>query len=388
VICFDINTFYSPKGGGIRTYHNAKISWFKGRKEHRYILAYPAAAYRLLEPDSQVTLLEAFGPAMTKDPAGYRLLMDFLHVLKHIRRVTPDVLEAGDPWLTGLFCLALKKAGYYDGLVSSFYHSDPIRSYLEPWSGHGRFRSGKRLLCGVLGWMFYRLQNRYDITFVSSRIMEEHLRRKGVRSVAYLPFGVPALFLEADGNRKSGSSPRRDADGQVRILYAGRLDREKGIELLLAALPDLLARDNVHVTVIGRGAYADRFADWKHERFTYLGFVDTPMKIRDIYDSQDIFIAPGPYETFGLGVLEAMARGMVVVGPDQGGTAEMLRQAGSPFIFRSGDGKDFLRATSAAIACDREVEAERSRKLARSYGTWDQAVGRMVEHYASIRAGW
>lgn len=387
MIFLDINTFFSPKAGGIRTYHQAKIAWFQARREHRYIVLYPGPAHRAVPQGGQVTLVEVYGPAVTRDPSGYRFLVDFLRIFDLIRSHKPDVLEAGDPWLTGLFCLALKKSGWYKGLLVSFYHSDPVPSYLEPWAerGHSRFgRYWKKHLVRMVGRLFYAIQKGYDLTAVSSKTMEAGLRSRGIQTLAYLPFGVPELFLDRAMSPgkiaavpQDGGSPSR-----IRLLYAGRLDREKGIELVLEALPILLTDERVEISVIGRGGYAERFSAFKHPRFTYMGFLENAAAVRDVYDRHDILLAPGPFETFGLGVLEAMARGLRIVGPDRGGTGELLRQAESPYIFRAEDAGDFLRAVRAAIDGDPKSESERSRALALRYGTWDEAVGRMIDCYS------
>lgn len=380
MIFLDINTFFSGKAGGIRTYHQAKIEWFMRHPEHAYILVHPGPAARDRQAAPHVRLSEAFGPALTRDPAGYRLLIDFLRVYRLIRRARPDVLEAGDPWLTGLFCLLLAKLGLYRGLLISFYHSDPVPSYFEPWAARGRLRPLKAMLARLGGNLFYRLQRGYPLTAVSSGVMAERLRSRGVGSIACLPFGVPDLFIGTD-------PPVRGPGAGVRILYAGRLDRDKGIDLILEALAAILDRREVRFTVAGRGGRADRFAAFVHERYRYLGFVEDPAGMRALYDEHDILLAPGPYETFGLGVLEAMARGMVVVGPDQGGTGELLAQMESPFVFPAGDGTGFLAALDRALACDLAHESARSRALALRYGSWNDSVGRMVERYASLARG-
>jgi alpha-1,6-mannosyltransferase len=137
VVFLDINTFYSPKAGGIRTYHQAKIDWFKQSRDHRYILIYPGPAFLVREANPRTTLVEAYGPPLTGDPSGYRLLLDYWKVFRMLRKTRPDVLEAGDPWLTGLFCLAVKKLGLFRGQVTAFYHSDPVPTYFEPWGGAG-----------------------------------------------------------------------------------------------------------------------------------------------------------------------------------------------------------------------------------------------------------
>ncbi|MDB5050128.1 MAG: hypothetical protein JWO30_3199 [Fibrobacteres bacterium] len=380
VIFLDINTFYSPKAGGIRTYHQAKIDWFRNHPEHAYYLVYPGAVRRERKEGKNVTLVEGTGPALTRDPAGYRLLIDFLMIFKLIRRVKPDVIEAGDAWLTGLFCLFLKKSGLFKGLLVSFYHSDPVPSYFEPWAARGSMQGFRRALIALAAPAFYRFQSAYDLTAVSSKTMEDSLKTKGVRALAHLPFGVPAMFIEVDPAVRPKPGP---GEGDVHILYVGRLDREKGIDLVLEALPKLLHQTNIRITVVGKGGQADSFSAYKHPRFQFLGFIDSQEKIKEIYDRHHILIAPGPFETFGLGVLEAMARGLVVVGPDQGGTAELLRQAQSPFIFKTGDGGDFVRVVDNAIACKWEEETLRSRALAMRYGTWDASIGRMISRYSA-----
>ncbi len=375
MIFLDINTFFSPKAGGIRTYHQAKIAWFKNRPEHQYYLIYPGSKYHVQDISPQVHLVEVFGPAATADPSGYRILLDYWRIFQWIRILKPDVLEAGDPWLTGLFCLALKKSGFYKGLLVSFYHSDPVPSYLEPWARRGRFKFLKRILVHLGGRFFYQMQTGYEVTAVASRTMEGRLSKKGIPHLAYLPFGVPARFLDP--------LPIREGKNN-RILYAGRLDREKGIELVLNALPQLLADANVEISVMGRGGFADRFLAFQHPRFSYLGFLEGQDEVCRVYDAHDILMAPGPFETFGLGVLEAMARGLVVVGPDAAGTGEMLREAKSPYIFKQEDLADFLRALGAARTAERAVDSAQARELAQSYGSWDDAVERMVTYYANM----
>jgi glycosyltransferase involved in cell wall biosynthesis len=321
---------------------------------------------------------------LTKDPAGYRLLIDFLHLFRIIRTERPEVLEAGDPWLTGLFCLALRKLGLYRGLLVSFYHSDPVPTYIEPWARRGLFPELKAPLAKAAAYLFYRLQKGYDLTAVASRTMEERLRSKGVRAVAYLPFGVPSVFLDAASAAGAVFTDYQSVpeDGPVGLLYAGRLDRDKGVDLLLEILPELLRR-NVTVTVMGRGAMAGEFGSFRHARYRYLGFVADPNEVLAVYDAHQVLLAPGPHETFGLGVLEGMARGLVVVGPDAGGTGELLREAESPFRFEAGDPEGFRDAVLKALECDWVGERERSRALAQRYGSWDEAIGRMIKRYAA-----
>ena len=366
----DINTFYAEKAGGIKTYHRAKLGYFLRHPEHTYTLVAPGPAYREQELAENVRVVEVFGPRLSRDADGYRLLLDFPRVYDVIRRLAPEVLEVGDPWLTGAFSLFVRRSGLFGGLLASFHHSDPVHTWVEPWARASGFRER---LAASAGRAFYGLQRRYDVTLVSSRFMEDRLRERGVANVVRRPFGTDPLFFE--GKRR----PR--PEGRVRLLYAGRLGAEKGAGLLLDVLPELMKDERIELTVLGRGRFADDFGAFAHPRYTFGGYVADRHALAETYRRHDVLLAPGPHETFGLGVLEAMASGLVVVGPDQGGTAELLRDAASPFVFAADDAEAFLAAVRAAAGADLGPHARAARQAAERYGSWDEAIGGMVAFY-------
>jgi alpha-1,6-mannosyltransferase len=380
VIFLDINTFYGPKAGGIRTYQEAKLDWFSRQNEHVYCLIYPGPVYRVERPSPSVYRIQVYGPPLTSDREGYRLLIDYVRVLKWIRRLRPEVIEAGDAWVTSWFCLGMRASRLWDGLLVSFYHSDPITSYLVPWSQRGNLRGVRRVLTRAASALFYAVQRRFDWTATASRVMEQSLHQHGVERVRRLPFGVrSALFQSTPWSRQ-----QKVPGDPVHLLYAGRLDRDKGIELLLEVLPVLLREPSFRITVAGRGGYTNRFESVQHPHFQFVGFLDSEESLVALYNSSDVFLAPGAHETFGLAVLEAMAAGLTVVGPAAAGTGELLVEIGSPFAFSPGSAESFLEKIRAAAACDLPDWSARHREIALRYGTWDDAVRRMVSTWQGL----
>lgn len=379
MIVVDINTFLAEKSGGIGTYHREKATWFRAHPEHRYYLVRPGPRHRVHALAENVFVAEVYGPPLSHDPGGYRLMLDYARVLRLLRSVRPDVVEAGDPWLTGMACLLFRRMALLPGLLSAFYHADPIRTWAEPWvAAPGPLPGARSRLAGLAGRAFYGLQRRYPVTVVTSSAMEERLRGEGVARIARLPFGTETVFFDAGARREP-----RGAGDPVRLLYVGRLGREKGMDLLLRELPLLLALPDVRVSVVGRGSFADAMARIHHPRFEYRGFVADRAELARIYGAHDVLLAPGEHETFGLCVLEAMAAGLVVVGPDAGGTGDFLREMESPFAFAPGDEEGFHQAVLRAMAADPATEVGRSRALACRYGCWSDAIGRLVEFYST-----
>jgi alpha-1,6-mannosyltransferase len=227
---------------------------------------------------------------------------------------------------------------------------------------------------------FYRVQASYDMTMVSSTVSVDRLEHEGMTNVWCTPFGVDSTLFDAADQRLPVDRPRR-------LLYVGRLDRDKQVELLLASLPRLLENDDVFVTVAGTGRLRAAFDRWRHPRFRYVGYVRDRAALAALYSRHDILLAPGAHETFGLAALEAAAAGLIVVGPDRGGTGALLREMQSPFAFKAGDAEDFLAAVRAALRSDWRLASDASRVLAARYGTWPDAIARLVDRYERVIEG-
>jgi glycosyltransferase involved in cell wall biosynthesis len=362
----DLASFYCATGGGIRTYCEQKLDWFGRQNRHAYILVVPGRRSATVRLAPAVTLVEVRGIAMGPNADGYRIFLDVAQLAAAVTHCSPDVLEAGDPWVSGPLALMRGLWGRRPHIISSFFHSDPVPTYFEPVLAPPISRA--------LGRAFYRLQRLYDLTLVSSDFLEARLRQEGVTNVRCIPFGVDPVLFKIGCDRVAIGPTRR-------LLYVGRLDRDKQADLLLAALPRLLEAPDVHVTVAGTGALRSAFERYAHPRFQYVGYVREREAVWALYRQHDILLATCAYETFGLAALEAAAAGLVVVGPDLGGTGDLLRQITSPFAFRAGDAEAFLAAVRAAIRTDCLSASARSRTLAARYGTWSDAVERLVAVY-------
>jgi alpha-1,6-mannosyltransferase len=376
----DLAMFYCPTGGGVRTYYDAKLEWFRRQTTHRYVLIVPGERVSIRQLTPFATVIVTAGVCVGRGPDSYRLFSDFSGIRSAIGWCRPDVLETGDPWVSGPLALWTRRRDRLRTLVSSFFHADPIPTYLEPAASRYLPPRVVRALGAVATGAFHRLQRLYDATMTSSEEGAERLRRAGIANVGSVPFGVDPVFFEIGERRRWSERSGR------RLLYAGRLDRDKHVDRLIAILPRLLDSPDVFVTVAGTGALQNVFERWTHPRLRYAGYVREREGLARLYGEHDVFLAPGPYETFGLAALEAAAAGLVIVGPDQGGTGSLLRQMQSPFAFRSGDARDFLAAARAAAASAGSGPSAASRRVAARYGTWPESIERLANLYEHLCA--
>jgi len=121
---------------------------------------------------------------------------------------------------------------------------------------------------------------------------------------------------------------RTDRTGPVKILYAGRLVKDKGLDVLMAALGKLPDTLNWSLTLAGEGAewtalagYAARYRVAGHIEFRgWTGWEALP----EIYREADVFVMPSRKDDMPVAVLEAMAAGLPVIGTRVGGMTEMV----------------------------------------------------------------
>jgi glycosyltransferase involved in cell wall biosynthesis len=114
-------------------------------------------------------------------------------------------------------------------------------------------------------------------------------------------------------------------EGSLLLLYAGRLAPEKNLQLLLDTMVELETQSPgaFHMLVAGDGPTRADF-ELQCDRMLpgavrMLGHIRDREMLASVYANSDVFVHPNPCEPFGIAPLEAMAAGLALVAPDEGG---------------------------------------------------------------------
>jgi glycosyltransferase involved in cell wall biosynthesis len=126
-------------------------------------------------------------------------------------------------------------------------------------------------------------------------------------------------------------------DGDIALLFVGRLVQEKGLLLLVRALERL--RDvPIRLVVYGAGPLESELRRNAERLPIHMAGVAGKEELASAYASGDVFVLPSLYEPWGLVVNEAMASGLPCVVSDAVGSSEDLIAAGETgSVFPSGD---------------------------------------------------
>lgn len=190
--------------------------------------------------------------------------------------------------------------------------------------------------------------------------------------------------------------------GRLKILFVGRMERRKGADVLLEALPSLMNQhSNIEMHFIGTDDINDgaksmkaRFEDKHHKaewfsRIYFHGRVDDQVR-EDALAQCDVFVAPSRYESFGLIFIEAQRHGKACIGTNVGGIPDVIEDGETGLLVEPGSKEQLLKALELMVT----DESLRTRTAANGLSRFEShfTVNRMVEealvYYSGVISDW
>ena len=202
---------------------------------------------------------------------------------------------------------------------------------------------------------------------------------------AVVPPGVDTDFF-------SPTQKSTTARDRTRILYVGRLDALKGVDLLIEVFATLVSQGmNTELQIVGGGS-ADEFrrvlgriSELRLTDRVKLPGVLPQSALPKIYSEADCIVAPSFHETFGLAVLEAASCGTPAVAADVGGLQSIVVNGKTGFLIPQRDPKLYAEAIQKIIASEKLYKS--MSKTAREHAenmSWDSAVKGLIDVYNRI----
>lgn len=323
-----------------------------------------------------------------------RGVLALLLYLRERERWVPEVLHAND-WHTGLLPNYFKQAyAHLFGPIATVYtiHNLGYQGFFTPFSLHlaGLDGGGEQYLNFMArGIRFADIISTVSPTYAAEiltpeyganldallRTRQEHLAGilNGIDYDLFDPASDPQIAAHYSADNPAGKAackaalqhelgfaadPTRPLLGMI-----NRLVNQKGLDLLLAALPWLLGSSDAQLVVLGSGDPAIEQALAEHARAApermvlRLGF-DGALAQR-IYAGSDAFLMPSQYEPCGLGQLIALRYGSIPVVRATGGLADTVREGyeGNGFRFHGYSSGDLIDALVRCLTCFRAQDS-------------------------------
>jgi alpha-1,6-mannosyltransferase len=344
----DVAMFYGERGGGIRTYLEAKADYARrtGAFEHHLVVPGRITASVGSGRHEQRSLRLAASN-------GYRLPLGSAGLQTTLRALAPDVVLLHDPYWTPR--LASRTAHEIGAAVIAVHHSSAALHAAGLPGPHGVYTRALR--------RWYR-RAYLEVDAVMSCVDPDIDARRP--STLRLRLGLDPAF-----------GPRAGVSRGEHVLYVGRLSREKGLRELLEAAA--AARDKWPLVLLGTGPAGDTLRERARQlglgpRIRFAPYLQDRNELAREYARAGVMVLPGAHETFGLAALEAAACCASVVTADCTPSAALLD--GFVETFRAGDATDLLWAIERARR--RDPDPRRAAALVQRHG-WDAALAEELD---------
>lgn len=323
--------WFGETSGGIRTYLLEKARYVRARPQFRQTIVVPGALDSV-EDERGVRLLRLQGPAIPKH-RPYRFMLAVRSVTRIVRHERPDIIEAGSPFLAPWI---VRLASRRQGTPLVYYHHTDIARVVS-----NAFAPGSRAQRHVINgsWRYLRqIAQRCAVTVVATEGGKQELLANGFTRVAHIPLGVdldtfhPVRRIVRQVVRERLALP----DAPI-ALFAGRFAREKELDVLLGSWARVEQQTGARLVLVGAGPHEARLRAHPYgSRVLFRPFVHDRETLADVLAAADIYVAPGPAETFGLAAVEAMACGIPVLSVGRGAVAEHVARSARWRMVRCG----------------------------------------------------
>lgn len=379
----DVCAFYTPHGGGVKTYIDRKLAT-GAAMGHEIVVIAPGSHNHVERRTEGGRIVHVASPQLLVD-RRYRYFEDAGAVHARLDAERPDMVEASSPWRTANIVADWQG----DAPRALIMHADPLAAYAYRW--FGRFGSRETIDKGFdLFWRHLRrLGARFDCVVSANRHLSARLQAGGVAGVETIPMGVdPDIFspIHRDpGLRRDLLARCALPESATLLIGVGRHSGEKRWPLVIDACLAASQHRPIGLVLVGDGRDRARLVrqigDNPHVHL--LAPVADRALLARVMASADAMIHGCEAETFGLVAAEAAASGLPLIVPDEGGASDFVRGDNGE-LYQAGDAGAAARAIGRLLARDPAALAAAAARRAADIPLIDDHFGALFGRYRSF----
>ncbi|MPT49338.1 MAG: glycosyltransferase [Sphingobium sp.] len=377
----DVCAFYTPQGGGVKTYVERKLQAARPGREEVIIIA-PGERDAVVQQSAAGCIMTVAAPRFPLDPR-YHYFADetALHTL--LDRLAPDVVEASSPWSSPN--MVARWRGH--ALRSLVMHADPLSAYAYRW-----FRpvASRDVIDRGFDWFWRhlrRLNDQFDIVVSASASLSARLSAGGVYKVQTIPMGVtPGLFspdLRSQELRARMLARCGLPEQATLLLGLGRHSAEKRWPMVIEAVTAAGYQHEVGFILFGNGrqqsAIVRSAANNPHVHLA--APITNRQEVASVLASADALVHGCEAETFCMVAAEAKASGLPLIIPDEGGASDQFI-VGQGEMYKARSPRALASAISRFITSGPHLHQQSARQSATMVQSMDDHFAHLFASYA------
>lgn len=337
-------------------------------------------------------------PAPTGPLVKLPVLAEWLEMRATARRLRevialtePNIVHAHSPVLNALPAI---KVAHAAGLPVVY----EIRAFWEDAAAANGGSPEGSLKYRATAWLETRAAAQADAVTVICQGLKDDLIRRGIPAdkITIIPNAVDVTHFSGGRVRDEELAPSLGLNDKEVLGFIGSFYDYEGLDVLIAALPDLLERrPNVRLLLVGGGPEDQRLralaqAQGLADKVIFTGRVPHG-EVERYYSLVDVLVYPRKAMRLTdlvtpLKPLEAMAEGKMIAASDVGGHRELIRHNDTGTLFRADDPADLARVVADLLSRRQDWPGflTRARAFVERERTWANSVANYQNVYPRL----
>lgn len=301
-------------------------------------------------------------------PVGMPMGLPQKRIEYFIDGFAPDVIHLASPFALGNYVAKIARRKNIPSV--SIYQTD-----LGGFAKQYGFATAEKSIQKFL----YRIHSQTDRTLAPSSPACLDLHLAGVPNVYLWRRGVNSKLFNPKKRSKELRNTWRGGDKAKLIIgYVGRLAQEKRVSDLQA----IAENPNYQLVIVGDGPARIKL-EKQLPNAKFLGF-KSGEELAQIYASFDLFIHPGPRETFCQTVQESLASGTPCVVPNTGGASDLISNNETGYVIDTSDPLALIEAVNNYQNRSDRKEMQSAARNSVISRTWSSINAELITHYQEV----
>ncbi|MBR9682060.1 MAG: glycosyltransferase [Candidatus Aenigmarchaeota archaeon] len=256
----------------------------------------------------------------------YRIGLPSARIIKHIKKIRPDVIHIQSPATIGLAGLAIAK--YYNIPTVATYHTLLTEYFSYISTSHEKM--SKKSIIKFTKWFFSKV----DKIIVPSTSIIKILKRYGIHKP--MEVIMTGIYL------KKRMLKKKHKNEIPLILHVGRICKEKRIDVIIKAFKKILKQRDAKLVITSDGPDRERLEKLVDtlkiaDKVLFTGYI-SDTKRDQYYKDADVFVTASKTETQGIVLAEALSIGCPVVVKNSLGFKDVIKNGYNGFLFNNEKG--------------------------------------------------
>jgi len=282
------------------------------------------------------------------------------YIKKCLEEINPDIIHVQDHFMIGRGVLKIAKeldipvVGTNHFMPENFTHYFYLPKFIE-----AKFK--KIIWQGVL-----KVYNQVETMISPTKTAGSLLEKSGFKNMIIpVSNGIDLKRFNLNNNGDYLKEKYKIPANRLSVLYVGRLDKEKRIDMIIAAMPEIIKKVDAHLVLGGVGKLRYSLEEQVknlglQDRVTFVGFVPDE-DLPNLYRLANLFAIAGIAELQSVVTMEAMASGLPILGVNAVALPELIHDGENGYLFSENNIQE-LAERAIMILLNKELQAQMSAK--------------------------